>query len=74
MKIDEWLMKNKMTLTEFCKRLDVKRSYFVRILQGSQQPTRILAFKIEEVTEGAISALKFFKDPTNMLNISAEDL
>lgn len=58
MNLREYLFKKRITQVEFSKRLEVSRGHLNQILLGPKHPSRKLAKKIEELTEGKVSAIE----------------
>lgn len=54
----EYLFKKRITQVEFAKKLGISRGHLSQILHGTKHPSRKLAKKIEEETEGKVTAIK----------------
>jgi transcriptional regulator with XRE-family HTH domain len=54
----EYLFKKRITQIEFAKRLGISRGHLGQILHGTKHPSRKLAKKIEEETEGKVTAVE----------------
>jgi DNA-binding transcriptional regulator YdaS (Cro superfamily) len=55
MEIEEYLFRNKITKTDFAKRIGVSRPHFHQMLSGKKRITAETAFKIEKETQGAVT-------------------
>ena len=62
----EYLFKKRITQVDFAKRLGISRGHLSQILHGSKHPSRKLAKKIEEETEGKVTAVELLL-PENSL-------
>lgn len=65
--IDEWLFKQKKTVTEFAKELSISRGHASRIISGRVKAGKFLAQAIERLTDGQVTqkeilAKKLIKD------------
>ncbi len=58
MNFREYLFKKRITQIEFAKRLGISRGHLVQILHRTKHPHRKLAKKIEEETEGRVTAVE----------------
>lgn len=58
MNFREYLFKKRITQVEFAKKLEVSRGHLSQILNGTKHPSRKLAKKIEEHTEGKVTAVE----------------
>ena len=58
MDLREYLFKKRITQVEFANRLEVSRGHLSQILNGTKHPSRKLAKKIEEETEGKVTAIE----------------
>lgn len=54
----EYLFKKRITQVDFAKRLGISRGHLGQILYGTKHPSRKLAKKIEEETEGKVTAVE----------------
>jgi len=54
----EYLFKKRITQIDFAKRLGISRGHLGQILHGAKHPSRKLAKKIEEETEGKVTAVE----------------
>ena len=54
----EYLFKKRITQVEFAKKLGISRGHLGQILHGAKHPSRNLAKKIEEETEGKVTAIE----------------
>jgi hypothetical protein len=61
MKLKMYLLKNDMTLTAFCKKIDYDITYLSKISKGKRKPGRKLAKKIEDATNGEITIQEWEK-------------
>lgn len=55
MDLREYLFRNRMTVTEFGKKIDCSRSYLSTIINGAQKPGKRLAKEIERATNGEVT-------------------
>ena len=55
MNLDEYLSRSKITRTDFAKILGISRTHLQDILSGRRSPSKTLAKKIEEATEGKVT-------------------
>ena len=63
--IDEWLFKQKRTVTEFAKELNISRGHASRVISGSVKAGNLLAAAIERLTEGKVTQKEILaKKPT----------
>lgn len=58
MNFREYLFKKRISQVEFAKKLGVSRGHLNQILHGNKHPSRKLAKKIEEETEGKVTAIE----------------
>ena len=58
MNLREYLFKKRITQVDFAKRLGISRGHLGQILHGTKHPSRKLAKKIEEETEGKVTAVE----------------
>ena len=58
MNFREYLFKKRITQVDFAKRLGISRGHLGQILHRTKHPSRKLAKKIEEETEGKVTALE----------------
>ena len=56
MNLREYLFKKRITQIDFAKRLGISRGHLGQILHSTKHPSRKLAKKIEEETEGKVTA------------------
>jgi transcriptional regulator with XRE-family HTH domain len=54
----EYLFKKRITQVDFAKKLEISRGHLSQILYGTKHPSRKLAKKIEEETEGKVTAIE----------------
>lgn len=54
----EYLFKKRITQVDFAERLGISRGHLGQILHGTKHPSRKLAKKIEEETEGKVTAVE----------------
>ena len=54
----EYLFKKRITQVDFAKRLGISRGHLGQILHCTKHPSRKLAKKIEEETEGKVTAVE----------------
>lgn len=54
----EYLFKKRITQVDFAKKLEISRGHLSQILYGAKHPSRKLAKKIEEETEGKVTAIE----------------
>lgn len=54
MNLREWLFRNKKSVTDFAKELNVSRTHLNLISSGIRKPSPELAKRIEKATEGAV--------------------
>ena len=52
--LDEWLFKNRISITEFAKQLGVSRDTLSHVVNGHRRANPNLALKIEEATKGEV--------------------
>ncbi len=55
MELDEWLFRNRMTVTDFAKSLEISRGMMNRIVHKHVKPGKRLARDIEIATHGQVS-------------------
>jgi transcriptional regulator with XRE-family HTH domain len=53
-----WLFTNRITVTDFAKRLDISRAYLGMILSGSKIPSKKVLRGIEKETNGEFRMIK----------------
>ena len=53
--IDEWLFRQKKTVTEFAKELGISRGHASRVISGSVKAGNLLAAAIERLTDGKVT-------------------
>jgi hypothetical protein len=53
--IDEWLFKQKKTVTEFAKEMSISRGHASRIISGNVKAGKFLAAAIEKFTDGKVT-------------------
>lgn len=58
MDLREYLFRKRITQVDFAKKLGVSRSHLSQIIAGTKHPSRKLAKKIEEETNGHVTALE----------------
>jgi len=63
----EYLFRKRITQIDFARRLGISRGHLGQILHGSKHPSRKLAKKIEEETEGKVTAIELIFPETNKL-------
>ena len=56
MNLREYLFINRLTVTEFSKKVDCNRPYMSGIIHGRIKPSKRLARDIEEATNGEVKA------------------
>lgn len=61
MKLKLYLVKNKISITDFSKTLGCSRGHLTGVVNGKIKPSRILAELIESKTNGEIKAVELFK-------------
>ena len=54
--LDRWLFEKQKTRVWLSKKLKISIPYACKIVAGERVPSRKLAYKIQEITEGEISA------------------
>ena len=54
----EYLFKKRITQVDFAKKLGISRGHLNQILHGIKHPSRKLANKIEEESEGKVTAVE----------------
>jgi transcriptional regulator with XRE-family HTH domain len=54
----EYLFKKRITQVDFAKQLGISRGHLGQILHSTKHPSRKLAKKIEEETEGKVTAVE----------------
>jgi len=54
--LNRWLGHQRITASEFARRIDYDRTAIHRVLHNQKLPTLTLAAKIEKITEGEIKA------------------
>ena len=58
MNFREYLFNKRITQIEFAKKLEISRGHLSQILHGTKHPSRKLAKKIEDETEGKVTAIE----------------
>lgn len=61
MQLREWLFKNRITGSEFAKRLDFSRGHLYNYMAGRYRISKKLAKYIEEETNGEVTAKEALK-------------
>lgn len=56
MKLKKYLDNNKITITDFAKKIGIHRNNLSRIINGNHFPSRTVAYKIEKLTSGEVTA------------------
>jgi len=59
--LTDYLYWNKLSITDFSKKVDCTRTYLSSIINGRQVPSRRMARDIERATDGAIKAEDLLK-------------
>ncbi len=54
--IDEWLLQEGKTVTDFAKEMDIHRAHLHSLIVGRRRASQKLSEKISEATKGKISA------------------
>lgn len=68
MKLADYLYFNKLTIGEMAKKIGMSREHLGKIVSGKQIPSVPTARKIEEATDGQVSAIELV-----LLNIPFEE-
>ena len=55
MRLDEWLFKEKMTITQLAKHLGYDRSYLSRVIAGKDKGNIKLGYLVEKFTKGEVT-------------------
>lgn len=55
--LKKWLRQKDLSGSEFCRLLDIDRSTLTRYFNGSRVPTKSLAVKIHEFTNGEVGLI-----------------
>jgi len=61
MKLKTWLLNNRIYQREFAYSLGIHWQHLNGVVNGSRHPSVKLAFKIEKLTNGEVSALELLK-------------
>jgi len=61
MELKQWLVKNNQSQRSFSFKLGIHWRHLSHILKGTRHPSVKLAFKIEKLTNGEVSALELLK-------------
>lgn len=72
MTLREFLKDNRITVTDFAKKLGCSRSYLSRVIWGDIKPGKMLAKVIELETKGKVTP-KDFDVPQVYFDIHSED-
>lgn len=56
MDLREYLFRNRLTITDFGKKIDCPRAYLSQIVNGHKKPGKRLAKVIEDATNGEVTA------------------
>lgn len=62
MDLREYLFRNRLTVTEFAKKINYGRTYINEIVSGNRTPGRKLAEAIEKATDGHVKAADLLKN------------
>lgn len=62
LKLKEWLLKNKIKMTEFAKQINCKKGNLSRIINGKIQPSFKVAIRIQKATNNEVQPIDFYKE------------
>lgn len=61
MELKIYLVRNKMSITDFSKKLRYSRDHLSRVINGTKRPSKKLAEDIEKATNGEVKAEDLLK-------------
>lgn len=62
MKLKNWLIKNKIKMTEFAKQINYGKGNLSRIISGQIKPSLKLAVKIQQATNNEVQPIDFYME------------
>ena len=63
MDLEYWLIENNLSQSDFAKKLEINRTHLNRLVRRRTAPSKKLAIRIQQLTQGGVSAIDMLFPP-----------